>query len=91
MSAEPSREVVAPASGPAPEPVPARRPPAPRSCAGTLFALAAVSVGVVYILNPGAGVLELIPDNLPGIGNLDEAGAAALLVLGLQHLLGRRR
>lgn len=34
---------------------------------------------VVYILNPGAGFLELVPDNLPIVGNLDE-GAAALMI-----------
>ncbi len=36
-------------------------------------------VGIVYLLNPTMGVFELIPDNLPVIGNLDE-GAAALLI-----------
>lgn len=34
----------------------------------------------LYISNPTAGVLELIPDNLPFWGNLDEAGATALLI-----------
>lgn len=67
------------------------RPPPPRSCLGTLSALAGVLLGGAYVLNPTAGFLELIPDNLPGVGNLDEAGAAALLVLGLQYLLRRRR
>lgn len=33
----------------------------------------------VYILNPGAGFIEFIPDNIPVVGNLDE-GAAALLI-----------
>ena len=37
------------------------------------------AVGFIYLLNPTAGLLELIPDNLPLVGNLDE-GAAALLV-----------
>jgi uncharacterized membrane protein YkvA (DUF1232 family) len=36
-------------------------------------------VGLIYLLNPTAGVFEIIPDNLPIIGNLDE-GAAALLI-----------
>jgi uncharacterized membrane protein YkvA (DUF1232 family) len=36
-------------------------------------------LGLIYILNPGAGVIELIPDNLPIVGNLDE-GAAFLLI-----------
>ena len=59
-------------------------------CGGTLWALGAVLLGGAYLLNPGWGVLELLPDNLPGFGNLDEAGAAALLIFGLRHLLGRR-
>ncbi len=32
-------------------------------------------IGVIYILNPGSGFIELIPDNLPLVGNLDEGGA----------------
>jgi hypothetical protein len=37
------------------------------------------AISGVYLFNPGAGILELIPDNLPVAGNLDEAGAAFLL------------
>ena len=36
-------------------------------------------VGVIYILNPTAGILEFLPDNLPFIGNLDE-GIAFMLI-----------
>ncbi len=32
-------------------------------------------VGFIYILNPTSGIIELLPDNLPLIGNLDEGGA----------------
>ncbi len=32
-----------------------------------------------YLLNIGAGFIELIPDNIPLVGNLDEAGAAYIL------------
>jgi uncharacterized membrane protein YkvA (DUF1232 family) len=42
-------------------------------------------VAVIYLLNPGAGILELIPDNLPLIGNLDEAAAVALLLMCLRY------
>jgi uncharacterized membrane protein YkvA (DUF1232 family) len=42
-------------------------------------------IGVIYLLNPGSGIFELIPDNLPFIGNLDDAAALALLVMCLQH------
>jgi hypothetical protein len=50
-----------------------------------------VVLGTVYLLNPTWGIFELVPDNLPGIGNLDEAGAAALLIFGLRYFLARRR
>ncbi len=48
-------------------------------------------VGVVifcsaYLVNPTLGFIELIPDNVPLIGNLDEAGATLLLLLALSKL-----
>lgn len=39
----------------------------------------AAVLGVIYMINPTAGLLEFIPDNLPIIGNLDE-GVAAMLI-----------
>jgi hypothetical protein len=39
----------------------------------------------IYLLNPGAGLFEVLPDNLPLIGNLDEAAAMALLAACLRH------
>jgi hypothetical protein len=62
-----------------------------RGCVGSLLALTGVVLGTIYIANPGFGLLELIPDNAPVIGNLDEAGATALLIMGLQYLFGRGR
>lgn len=38
-----------------------------------------------YLVNPGAGIFELIPDNLPFLGNLDEVGATALLLACLRY------
>ena len=38
----------------------------------------------LYLLNPGAGFFELIPDNIPLVGNLDEAAATALLLACLR-------
>ena len=49
----------------------------------------AVIVGIVcliYLVNPTAGVLEFIPDNLPFVGNLDEAAATTGLLLALSKL-----
>jgi uncharacterized membrane protein YkvA (DUF1232 family) len=42
-------------------------------------------LGAVYLVNPTAGVIELIPDNFPIIGNLDEATATVLLVSALKE------
>lgn len=42
-------------------------------------------LSVLYILNPTAGLFELIPDNLPFIGNLDEAAAVALLMMCMKY------
>ncbi len=42
-------------------------------------------LSVFYILNPGAGIFELIPDNIPFIGNLDEAGAVFILLACLRY------
>lgn len=40
---------------------------------------------VIYLLNPTAGFIELIPDAFPIIGNLDEAGAVLIIVAALRH------
>lgn len=40
-------------------------------------------LGLIYILNPTFGVFELIPDNVPFIGNLDEGVAFMLILAGL--------
>ena len=42
-------------------------------------------ISTMYLLNIGAGFLELIPDNIPLVGNLDEAAAAALLIMCLGY------
>jgi len=42
-------------------------------------------LSVFYILNPGAGIFELIPDNIPFIGNLDEATAVFVLLACLRY------
>jgi len=42
-------------------------------------------LSAAYLANIGAGVIELIPDNIPLIGNLDEAGATLLLLNSLAY------
>lgn len=40
---------------------------------------------LLYIINPGAGVFEFIPDNIPFFGNLDEATAVMILLACLRY------
>ena len=39
----------------------------------------------LYLLNPTAGIFELIPDNIPLVGNLDEATATMVLLAALRY------
>lgn len=48
-------------------------------------------IGIIYLLNPTAGLLELIPDNLPVVGNLDEGAAALLVWQGLSEIINSRK
>lgn len=50
--------------------------------------IAVFSMGIVallYLLNIGVGIIELIPDNIPFVGNLDEGGAVTLLLMCLRY------
>lgn len=42
-------------------------------------------LGVIYLFNPTAGVFEIIPDNFPLIGNLDEVAACALVLAAFRY------
>jgi hypothetical protein len=62
-------------------------PSAPASGSGALRAwigLLLVAGGLAFLVNPGAGLLELIPDTAPLFGNLDEAAATLAVVLGIR-------
>jgi len=56
-----------------------------------LLSVLGVAVSLIYLLNPGAGLIELIPDALPVVGNLDEAAATALLLACLRALREMRQ
>lgn len=43
------------------------------------------AISAIFLFNPGLGVFLEIPDNIPVIGNLDEAAAAALLISCLAY------
>jgi uncharacterized membrane protein YkvA (DUF1232 family) len=45
-----------------------------------IMVVMAAIISVIYLINPTAGIIELLPDNLPIIGNLDEVTAAAVLL-----------
>jgi uncharacterized membrane protein YkvA (DUF1232 family) len=47
-----------------------------------------IALGVlafIYLINPTAGFIELIPDNLPLIGNIDEGFATMVLLSVLRY------
>jgi len=68
-----------------------------RSVVGSIVAGVFGLLGAVYLLNPTAGFFELIPDNLPFIGNLDEAAATVMVIsclgyfgIDIGRLFGRK-
>ncbi len=54
----------------------------------SLVIIAAI-ISALYLINPTAGVFEFIPDNIPFIGNLDEAGMTTLLIWAINELRSR--
>ncbi len=50
-----------------------------------LGAILGIIISSAYLLNLGAGIFELLPDNLPIVGNLDEVAAASLLFASLKY------
>jgi uncharacterized membrane protein YkvA (DUF1232 family) len=42
-------------------------------------------IALIYLINPTAGIIEIIPDNLPLVGNLDEAAATAILLSAFNY------
>lgn len=51
----------------------------------SFFVALSALFSVIYLLNPTFGMIELIPDALPVIGNLDEATAMAILVACMRY------
>lgn len=50
-----------------------------------IFVFGMALLSLLYLLNPTAGVFEIIPDNFPFFGNLDEATAATILLACLRY------
>lgn len=53
-----------------------------------IFILALLSL--IYLINPTAGILEFIPDNIPFIGNVDEGLASYILFSSIEYFRGRK-
>ena len=72
-------------------------PPPQRPLWARILASLILVLGLVYIGNPTGGVMELLLDNLPVIGNLDEGLAAYVIMMALRYLgvripgIGERR
>jgi hypothetical protein len=66
-----------------PRPAPAAQP---RTIAEVLVCVVGLLVAGIYLANPGWGFIEFIPDNAPGIGNIDEFIASAIFFTCLGRL-----
>jgi uncharacterized membrane protein YkvA (DUF1232 family) len=51
-----------------------------------VVAWATVAAGAAYMINPTAGIFELLPDNLPVVGNLDEAAVVFIMFAAMRYL-----
>lgn len=67
------------------QPLPASETPNKRSFLKNIGMIVAGLIAIIYLLNPDAGIIELIPDNIPIIGNLDEVAATILLFKVLSY------
>ena len=57
---------------------------AKRSCLGSALALFGILFSALWMLNLSGGIIE-VPDNLPIIGNLDEAFFMMVLISSLAY------
>jgi hypothetical protein len=57
-----------------------------RLWAERLAALVGIVISLLYLSNLGVGLVELLPDNVPLVGNLDEAFFTVLLLACLRKL-----
>lgn len=64
---------------------PAAVAPPSTSMAGNLVSVIGLVLAGIYLANPTFG-FDLIPDNLPGIGNIDEVVATTIFLACLSRL-----
>ena len=53
------------------------------------WAIIATVFSIIYLVYPSAGIFEIIPDAIPGVGSLDEATFTALLIWAISVLRGQ--
>lgn len=51
----------------------------------TFFVSLSGLLSALYLANPTLGVFELLPDNIPMVGNVDEATASMVLLGALRY------
>jgi uncharacterized membrane protein YkvA (DUF1232 family) len=56
----------------------------------TIFVSIFAFLSLIYLLNPTAGIFELIPDNIPFIGNIDEGLASFILYSSFEYFRGKQ-
>jgi len=56
----------------------------------TILVLILALTSIIYLLNPTAGIFELLPDNLPFIGNIDEGLAALVIYSSVEYFKGKK-
>ena len=54
-----------------------------------MLAIVLALISIAYLLNPTAGIFELLPDNIPFLGNIDEGLAAYILYSCIEYLRGK--
>ena len=55
-----------------------------------IFNILLVLLSGLYLLNLGLGFVELIPDNIPFFGNLDEGLAGIIFWTSLRNIFGSK-
>ena len=56
----------------------------------TIFVVVLSFASIIYLLNPTAGIFELLPDNIPFIGNIDEGLASFILLSSFEYFRGKQ-
>lgn len=54
------------------------------------FAWIILVIGIIYVINPTFGVFELIPDNIPFVGNIDEGVVFYLIFNSIRYIQGKK-